>query len=72
MDRSLVSCAQLLEEAWAWGFDVDVWRAHLNAITWPEVLRECAIAAGAATGAGALSIYQWPVRRLQRNWLGTL
>jgi hypothetical protein len=29
--------AALLEEAWAWGFDTDTWRAHLGAITWPEV-----------------------------------
>lgn len=38
--------ARLLEEAWAWGFDVDFWRAHLNALTWPEVAREVAISAG--------------------------
>ena len=38
MDRAIVNCAHALEEAWAWGFDVDVWRAHLNAQTWPEVL----------------------------------
>lgn len=37
MDRAIVNCAHALEEAWAWGFDVDVWRAHLNAQTWPEV-----------------------------------
>ena len=30
----------------AWGFDVDAWRANLNPITWPEVAREMAIAAG--------------------------
>ena len=28
------------------GFDVDVWRAHLNLMTWPEVARQVAIAAG--------------------------
>lgn len=38
--------AQLLEEAWAWGFDVDYWRAHLNEVTWPEVCRRVCIAAG--------------------------
>ena len=38
--------ARLLEEAWAWGFDVDFWRAHLGPLTWPEVAREMAIAAG--------------------------
>ena len=37
MDRAIVNCAHALEEAWAWGFDVDVWRAHLNVQTWPEV-----------------------------------
>ena len=35
--RPSAQSAACLEEAWAWGFDVDVWRAHLNAITWPEV-----------------------------------
>ena len=38
--------AAALEEAWAWGFDVDAWRAHLNVLSWPEVLRETAIALG--------------------------
>ena len=37
MDRAIVNCAAVLDEAWAWSFDVDVWRAHLNAQTWPEV-----------------------------------
>ncbi len=36
-DKAFAQSAACLEEAWAWGFDVDVWRAHLNAITWPEV-----------------------------------
>lgn len=36
MERAIINCAHALEEAWAWGFDVDVWRAHLNAQTWPE------------------------------------
>lgn len=35
-DRSIAQMAGYLEEAWAWGFDVDVWRAHLNPLTWPE------------------------------------
>jgi len=38
--------AALLEEAWAWGFDTDTWRAHLSALTWPEVLRQYAVSAG--------------------------
>ena len=37
MDRAIINCAHYLEEALAWGFDIDVWRAHLNAQTWPEV-----------------------------------
>lgn len=43
-DRAVVARAAALEEAWAWGFDVDAWRAHLNVLSWPEVLRETAIA----------------------------
>ena len=43
MDRAVVSSAALLEEAWAWGFDVDAWRAHVGLATWPEVLRQMAI-----------------------------
>jgi hypothetical protein len=37
---------RLVEEALAWGFDIDTWRAHVNALTWPEVARQLAIAAG--------------------------
>lgn len=39
-------CAITLEEAWVWGFPVDAWRAHITAITWPEVLREFVMASG--------------------------
>mmetsp|Transcript_4546 Transcript_4546/g.12680 ORF Transcript_4546/g.12680 Transcript_4546/m.12680 type:complete len:1365 (+) Transcript_4546:425-4519(+) len=46
VDRAVYNAAHTLEEAWAWGFETDVWRAHLSAMTWPEVLREMAIAAG--------------------------
>lgn len=46
MDRAVVGTAAFLDEAWAWGFDVDAWRAHLNELTWPEILRQLAIAAG--------------------------
>lgn len=46
MDRSVVGSARRLEEAWAWGYDVDAWRAHLNMLTWPEVLRQMAVVAG--------------------------
>lgn len=43
LDKAIVNCASMLEEAWKWGFDVDVWRAHLNYATWPEILRQLAI-----------------------------
>lgn len=46
-DRALVAAAQRLEEAWAWGLDPDLWRAHLGPSTWPEVLRQQALASGA-------------------------
>jgi len=46
VDRAVYNAAHHLEEAWAWGFETDVWRAHLNAITWPEVLRQLAVALG--------------------------
>lgn len=36
-----VSCPQTRR-----GFDVDGWRAHLDALTWPEVARQLATAAG--------------------------
>ena len=38
-DRAVVSRAAALEEALAWGFDVDAWRAHLNILSWPEARR---------------------------------
>ena len=41
-DRAAAAAARVLEEAWAWGFDVSAWRAHLSALTWPEV-RSCAL-----------------------------
>ena len=43
LDKAIVSCASMLEEAQSWGFDIDTWRAHLNHITWPEILRQLAI-----------------------------
>jgi hypothetical protein len=46
LDKAIVNCASMLEEAWAWGFDVDSWRAHLNPLTWPEVVRQMAIVWG--------------------------
>ncbi|GLJ54616.1 hypothetical protein SUGI_1173340 [Cryptomeria japonica] len=37
---------QLVEAAFAWGFDIREWRQYLNPLTWPEVLRQFALAAG--------------------------
>lgn len=37
---------QLVEAAFAWGFDYRNWSRYLNASTWPEVLRQFALAAG--------------------------
>ena len=46
MDRSVQNCAEYLQEAWAWHYNNDVWRAHLNLQTWPEILRQCAVTFG--------------------------
>lgn len=46
VDRAVYNAANNLEEAWAWGFETDVWRAHLSALTWPEVLRQLGVAVG--------------------------
>ena len=46
LDRAVVCAATCLEESWNWGIDVDAWRAHLNANSWPEVLRQWGIVAG--------------------------
>eukprot|EP00983_Pelagomonas_calceolata_P094776 1157922-Pelagomonas_calceolata.AAC.21 len=35
-DRAMISAAHMLEGCWGWGYDMDSWRAHLNALTWPE------------------------------------
>jgi hypothetical protein len=32
-DRGVIIAAKMLEEAWAWGYDTSVWRAHLNVLT---------------------------------------
>ncbi|KAF5834831.1 hypothetical protein DUNSADRAFT_8371 [Dunaliella salina] len=42
-DRAMISAAHMLEGCWGWGYDMDSWRAHLNALTWPEVLRQLAV-----------------------------
>ncbi|KAK3241858.1 hypothetical protein CYMTET_48404 [Cymbomonas tetramitiformis] len=46
VEQERYGIAKLMEEAWAWGYDTDTWRAHLNALTWPEVLRQIAVALG--------------------------
>ena len=45
-ERGATGCASCLEEAWHWGFELDCWRAHLGPLTWPEILRQWATAAG--------------------------
>lgn len=62
-DSALVAAATRLEEAWAWGLDPDMWRAHLGPLTWPEVLRQQAIAGG----AGGSRV---PVKRLTAGAAG--
>lgn len=37
---------QIVEGAYAWGFDICSWQRHLTPLTWPEVLRQFALAAG--------------------------
>ena len=46
MDRSVQNCSEFLAEAWAWQYNNDVWRAHLNHQTWPEILRQWAVTFG--------------------------
>ncbi|KAL5998845.1 hypothetical protein ACLOJK_009793 [Asimina triloba] len=37
---------QIVEGAYAWGFDIRIWQRHLNPLTWPEILRQFALSAG--------------------------
>ncbi|XP_059659804.1 homeobox-DDT domain protein RLT2 [Cornus florida] len=37
---------QIVEGAYAWGFDIRSWQHHLNPLTWPEILRQFALSAG--------------------------
>ncbi|KAJ4703536.1 Homeobox domain-containing protein/DDT domain-containing protein [Melia azedarach] len=37
---------RIIEGAYAWGFDIRNWQRHLNALTWPEIFRQLAFAAG--------------------------
>ncbi|XP_011047699.1 PREDICTED: uncharacterized protein LOC105141971 isoform X2 [Populus euphratica] len=37
---------QIVEGAYAWGFDLRSWQRHLNPLTWPEILRQLGLSAG--------------------------
>ncbi|XP_075664015.1 homeobox-DDT domain protein RLT1 isoform X2 [Castanea sativa] len=37
---------QIVEGAYAWGFDIRNWQRHLNPLTWPEIFRQLALSAG--------------------------
>ncbi|KAI3465799.1 hypothetical protein Pfo_022462 [Paulownia fortunei] len=37
---------QIVEGAYAWGFDLLSWQRHLTPLTWPEILRQFALSAG--------------------------
>ncbi|XP_065878356.1 homeobox-DDT domain protein RLT1 isoform X2 [Euphorbia lathyris] len=37
---------QIVEGAYVWGFDIRNWQQHLNPLTWPEIFRQLALAAG--------------------------
>ncbi|KAL2588960.1 hypothetical protein AAZV13_13G202000 [Glycine max] len=37
---------EIVEGAYAWGFDIRNWQKNLNQLTWPEVFRQLALSAG--------------------------
>ncbi|KAL2650700.1 hypothetical protein R1flu_018828 [Riccia fluitans] len=37
---------QLVESAYEWGFDIRYWSQHASPLTWPEILRQFALATG--------------------------
>uniref|UniRef100_A0A803N1P7 Homeobox-DDT domain protein RLT2 n=1 Tax=Chenopodium quinoa TaxID=63459 RepID=A0A803N1P7_CHEQI len=37
---------QIVEGAYAWGFDIRSWQCNLSPLTWPEVLRQFSLSAG--------------------------
>ncbi|KAL2321127.1 hypothetical protein Fmac_030096 [Flemingia macrophylla] len=37
---------EIVEGAYAWGFDIRNWHKHLNLLTWPEIFRQLALSAG--------------------------
>lgn len=36
----------IVQGAYAWGFNICSWKQHINALTWPEILRQFALSAG--------------------------
>lgn len=46
MSQTVSRAAGLVSEALSWGLDIASWRAHLNGLTWPEILRQLALTAG--------------------------
>ncbi|XP_027345471.1 homeobox-DDT domain protein RLT1-like isoform X1 [Abrus precatorius] len=37
---------EIVEGAYAWGFNIRNWQMHLNQLTWPEIFRQLALSAG--------------------------
>ncbi|CAJ1961770.1 unnamed protein product [Sphenostylis stenocarpa] len=37
---------EIVEGAYAWGFDIRNWQRNLNQLTWPEIFRQLALSAG--------------------------
>ncbi|CAM0953906.1 unnamed protein product [Alopecurus aequalis] len=37
---------QIVEGAYAWGFNILIWQRHLTYLTWPEILRQFGLSAG--------------------------
>lgn len=37
---------EIVEGAYAWGFDIRNWQKNLNQLTWPEIFRQLSLAAG--------------------------
>ncbi|KAL1335880.1 hypothetical protein HN51_030325 [Arachis hypogaea] len=37
---------EIVEGAYAWGFDIRNWQKNLNQLTWPEIFRQLALSAG--------------------------
>ncbi|XP_057507040.1 homeobox-DDT domain protein RLT2-like isoform X2 [Actinidia eriantha] len=53
---------QIVQGAYAWGFDIRSWQRHLNPLTWPEILRQFALAAGYGPKLKKRSIEQAYIR----------